>query len=74
MKETVLNGPTVQQMIDHLSQYPMDAPLRIEDADTYWTIHKIHISQGGGVVWLKGEYTEMNSGGRFDNVPEPESK
>lgn len=57
-----LENPTIAQVIEYLSQFPPDAPFRIEDPDTNWTINIIHARQCGGIVWFTGEYCEMNSG------------
>ena len=61
MKE--LKNPTVKDIIEYLSQFPDDAPFRIEDPDTNWTINIIEASSDGrGIVWFTGSYSEMNSG------------
>jgi hypothetical protein len=56
----MLIKPTVGDVIAFLQTLPPDAPFRIEDADTSWTISTIHTRiDGGGVVWFLGEYPEM---------------
>jgi len=59
-EEIVLRKPTVADIIKLLSSLPGDAPLRIEDADTYWEISVIHVKVTDGVVWMSGQYHEMN--------------
>jgi hypothetical protein len=70
MTDKVLNGPTVLQLVSALAEFHPNTPLRIEDADTGWPIHKIHIEEGDGVVWLSGEYHEMSGKGQFNKAPE----
>ena len=59
MTQTTLTKPTVGEMINKLSEYPIDMPLRIEDADTNWTIDIIHFDDGTGELFLSGQYWEM---------------
>lgn len=60
---TELKNPTVKDIIEYLSQFPDDAPFRIEDPDTNWTINIIDATQDTkGIVWLTGSYDEMNTG------------
>jgi hypothetical protein len=60
MKEAVLDKPTVKELIEFLKEHcPQDVPIRIEDADTNWEIHKIHINFANGKIWLSGQYQEM---------------
>ena len=60
MIETVLDKPVVKDLIEALKSFDPSSPLRIEDADTGWEIHKIHINFREGKIWLCGEYHEMN--------------
>ncbi len=64
--EKVIKRPTVGEFIQFLQQFPIDAPLRIMDPDTGWTISILHAWTGDtivkrpDVVWVSGEYTEMD--------------
>ena len=63
IREQKIERPTVAQFIQFLSQFPPDAPLRIADPDTGWTIAVIHASTGHHPhtdwVWLMAHYHEM---------------
>jgi len=59
-KEDVLANPTVEDMINLFKQFPLDTPLRIDDPDTGWTINIIRSYEEGGVLFLTGNYHEMN--------------
>lgn len=57
-----LERPTVGDVIALLSTLPPDAPFRMEDTDTDWTIDTIHVEIGKtGIVWFSGAYHEMSS-------------
>ena len=62
MKATI-KEPTVADFITFLSQLPADAPLRMIDPDTYWTISVFHIEDGQQpdpkTIWLSAKYQEM---------------
>jgi hypothetical protein len=61
MAEIKIEGPTVGQFLEFLRQFPVDAPLRIEDPDTEDEIFIIHaeVDEKDGTVWLTGYYEEM---------------
>lgn len=54
-----IENPTVAELICLLQTLPQDKPLRIEDADTNWTISIIHVSEDAEAIWLYGDYSEM---------------
>lgn len=60
MSEQVLDCPTVAQFIEALQALQPNAPIIIEDADTGWTIDKIHIFADEKQVALFGKYDEMH--------------
>ena len=65
----ILSFPTVKDLIAELSKFDGSLPIIISDADTGWTINKIHIELSKDyrcepytpAVVLSGEYSEMNS-------------
>lgn len=62
MDEKILDKPTVGDLVAFLSTLPQDMPIIIEDADTNWTIDKIHITRGkDGPISMWGSYPEMTS-------------
>lgn len=58
-KQDTIERPTVGEFIEFLEKFPRDLPLRIEDADTLWTIETIHASVEKEKLWIFGEYPEM---------------
>lgn len=59
-KTEKLDRPTVADLIRKLSTYPADMPVRLQDADTDWTICIIHFSvEKEKTLFLGGEYCEM---------------
>lgn len=59
----ILDKPTVADVIAYLQTLPQDAPLRLYDADTGYTITKVHIDRAAdGFVWLFGDYAETVCG------------
>lgn len=52
---------TLQAFINKLQQFPMDAGVQMEDADTNWRIGIIHLSydQDTNTLCLYGQYDEM---------------
>lgn len=60
MSDLLIERPTVRQMIEFLGQFDPDAPLRIEDADTFQSIEIIHAeADHEGTIYLSGSYSEM---------------
>lgn len=60
MEIETLVTPTVEQLIEALRQLDPKATIIIEDADTCWTIDRIHLRiDTTGRVVLFGEYCEM---------------
>lgn len=60
MNDAILDKPTVGELIEFLKKHAQSEwPIRIEDADTSWEIHKIRICFRDGKLWLYGEYPEM---------------
>lgn len=64
-----IERPTIGQFIDFLKQFPIDAPLRMIDADTDWVIDIIHAQNYRkeygeiidiGTIYLSGDYGEMD--------------
>jgi hypothetical protein len=60
MIDTILDRPTAAELIALLKDMPPDTPVRIEDPDTGWTIHQVHVFMRAEKLWLTGEYCEMN--------------
>lgn len=55
-----LKEPTVEDLINHLSQFHPKLPVRINDQDTDWTISNINIGMcDNGKVWLYGTLGDM---------------
>ena len=64
-----IERPTIGQFIEFLKQFPVEAPLRIVDADTEWIIDIIHAQNYRkrfgeiidiGTIYLSGDYGEMD--------------
>lgn len=56
---------TVGALIDKLAEYPRDAVILIDDADTGWDA-PIHVEPDtDGTVLLRSDYAEMCSGGIY---------
>ena len=53
---------TLAEFIGKLQAYPNDATIRLEDADTGWSINNIHIDYDAQekIITLAGVYSEMS--------------
>ena len=59
---SVLNTPTVKDVVDYLTTLPPDCKFEMRDADTYWVVRIVHCDYEPelNTVTLFGEYGEMS--------------
>ena len=59
MNDIILDKPKVKELVKRLLTLDQNMPIRLEDADTCWTIEKIHLEVYNSKLFLSGRYGEM---------------
>ena len=58
-EEETLYKPTIKELIEYLSKFDKDMPIRMNDADTDWKIDNFHFEISNGTLEMYGVYWEM---------------
>jgi len=61
MDNIVLDSPKVKDLVKLLLSLDQEKEIIIVDADTGWSIMKIHFDEYNGKIEMAGEYYEMKA-------------